>query len=81
MLKALRQNTAFRQREVAARVRQKYAAKPKFLADEGFDEGSHIDALLRAPPVARDLATPAAISDGGAQHSATTLQSGAEYEV
>ena len=55
VLKALRQNTAYLQREVAARVRQKYAAKLKFLADESFDEGSHIDALLRRPEVARDL--------------------------
>ena len=34
----------------------KYAAKLKFLADESFDEGSHIDQLLRKPEVARDLA-------------------------
>lgn len=33
----------------------KYAAKLKFLADESFDEGSHIDAILRSPQVARDL--------------------------
>ena len=33
----------------------KYAAKLKFLADESFDEGSHIDTLLRAPKVAQDL--------------------------
>ena len=55
VLKALRTNTAYLQREVAARVKMKYAAKLKFLADESFDEGSHIDALLRAPQVARDL--------------------------
>ncbi len=55
VLKALRSNTAYLQREVAARVRMKYAAKLKFLADESFDEGSHIDALLRDPHVARDL--------------------------
>jgi ribosome-binding factor A len=55
VLKALRTNTAFFQREVAARVRQKYAAKLKFLADESFDEGGHIDKLLRAPKVAQDL--------------------------
>lgn len=56
VLKALRTNTAYLQREVAARVQMKYAAKLKFLADESFDEGSHIDALLRKPEVARDLA-------------------------
>jgi ribosome-binding factor A len=55
VLKALRTNTAFLQREVAGRVRTKYAAKLKFLADESFDESSHIDQLLRAPKVAQDL--------------------------
>jgi ribosome-binding factor A len=55
VLKALRTNTAYLQREVASRVRQKYAAKLKFLADESFDEGGHIDQLLRDPKVARDL--------------------------
>lgn len=55
VLKALRTNTAFLQREVAKRVRTKYAAKLKFLADESFDEGGHIDQLLRSDHVARDL--------------------------
>ena len=55
VLKALRTNTAYLQREVATRTKLKYAAKLKFLADESFDEGSHIDALLRSPEVARDL--------------------------
>ncbi len=55
VIKALRTNTAFLQREVAARVRQKYAARLKFLPDESFDEGTHIDQLLRAPKVAQDL--------------------------
>src|SRR3982750_1108990 len=55
VLKALRTNTAYLQREVAGRVQTKYAAKLKFLADESFDEGTHIDQLLRAPKVARDL--------------------------
>lgn len=55
VLKALRTNTAYLQREVAHRVKMKYAAKLKFLSDESFDEGSHIDALLRRDDVARDL--------------------------
>ena len=55
VLKALRQNTAFLQREVAQRVQTKYAAKLKFLADESFDEGSHIERLLRSDKVAQDL--------------------------
>ena len=55
VLKALRQNTAFFQREVAHRVRTKYAAKLKFVPDESFDEGTHIDRLLRSEKVAQDL--------------------------
>ena len=55
VLKALRTNTAYFQREVASRVNLKYAAKIKFLADGSFDEGARIDALLRDPKVARDL--------------------------
>ena len=58
VLKALRTNTAYLQREVAGRVQLKFAARLKFLADESFDEGSHIDALLRSPKVARDLDGP-----------------------
>lgn len=55
VLKALRTNTAYLQREVASRTKLKYAAKIKFLADESFDEGSHIEKLLRNPKVAQDL--------------------------
>lgn len=55
VLKALRTNTAYLQREVAHRVKMKYAAKLKFIADESFDEGTHIDKLLRDPKVAQDL--------------------------
>ena len=55
VLKALRTHTAYLQSEVARRVNTKYAARLKFLLDESFDEGSHIDALLRDPKVARDL--------------------------
>jgi ribosome-binding factor A len=55
VLTALRQNTAFLQRAVAHRVRIKYAAKLKFVPDESFDEGSHIERLLRSEKVAQDL--------------------------
>ena len=55
VVKALRTNTAYLQSEVARRVNTKYAAKLKFIADESFDEGTHIDRLLREPNVARDL--------------------------
>jgi len=40
---------------VSKRVNTKYAAMLKFLPDESFDEGSHIDQLLRSPKVAADL--------------------------
>jgi ribosome-binding factor A len=55
VLKALRTNTAYLQKEVASRVRLKYAAKLKFLADDSFDEASHIERLLSDPKVAQDL--------------------------
>ena len=55
VLKALRTNTAFFQKEVAGKLRLKYAARIKFLPDESFDEASRIDALLADPRVTRDL--------------------------
>ena len=55
VLKALRTNTAYFQREVARHIKMKFAAKLKFISDESFEEGSHIDAILRSPKVARDL--------------------------
>ena len=55
VLKALRTNTAYLQREVAQRVRTKFAAKLRFRADESFDEGTHIDRILRSDHVKQDL--------------------------
>ena len=55
VLKALRTNTAYFQREVAGRLKLKYAAKLKFVPDESFDVAQKIDALLSDPKVARDL--------------------------
>ncbi len=55
VLKALRTNTAFFQKEVAKRVQVKYAAKLKFLSDESFDTAEHIESLLSKPKVAQDL--------------------------
>jgi len=52
---ALRQNTAFLQREVAKRLGLKFAPKLKFRKDESFAEADRIVALLRDPKVARDL--------------------------
>ena len=55
VLKALRTNTAFFQKEVAGKLKLKYAAKIKFLPDESFDEANRIDMLLSDPRVRRDL--------------------------
>jgi ribosome-binding factor A len=55
VLKALRTHTAYFQREVAGRLKLKYAAKIRFQADESFGVASHIDSLLNDPRVARDL--------------------------
>ena len=55
VLKALRTNTAYLQREVARHIKMKFAAKLKFISDESFEEGSHIEAILRSPKVAQDL--------------------------
>ena len=52
---ALRQNTAFLQREVAKRLGLKFAPKLKFRSDESFDEADRIERLLNDPKVARDL--------------------------
>ncbi len=55
VLKALRTNTAYFQKEVAGRLKLRFAAKLKFLPDESFDEASRIEALLANPKVQRDL--------------------------
>lgn len=56
VLKALRTNTAYFQREVAKRLGLKFAPKLRFRADESFDEADRIERLLSDPRVARDLA-------------------------
>ncbi len=55
VLAALKRHVRYLRGEVSKRVNTKYAAALKFVADESFDEGGHIDALLRDPHVARDL--------------------------
>lgn len=58
VLKALRTHTAFLQTQVAKRVSTRFVPKLKFVADQSFDEGGKIDALLRDPRVAKDIAGP-----------------------
>lgn len=63
VLKALRTNTAFFQREVARHLKLKYAAKIQFWADDSFDEAHRIERLLSDPRVARDLEAKGAAED------------------
>lgn len=68
VVNALRQNTAFLQREVAQRLGLKFAPKLRFRKDESFAEADRIEALLRDPKVARDLADDLGdVPDGGEQ--------------
>ena len=55
VVKALRTNTAFFQREVAKRLGLKFAPKLSFKPDESFDEAERIERLLSDPKVALDL--------------------------
>jgi ribosome-binding factor A len=55
VVKALRQNTAFLQREVAKRLGLKFAPKLQFRGDESFDEAERIEKLLANPHVQQDL--------------------------
>jgi len=58
VMKALKRHVRYLKGEVASRVNTKYAAELKFIPDESFDQGSHIDGLLKAPKVAQDLGEP-----------------------
>lgn len=55
VIKALRGNTAYLQREVAKRLGLKFAPKLQFKPDESFDEADRIERLLNDPKVVRDL--------------------------
>lgn len=55
ILTALKKNVRYLRGEVSKRVQQKFACDLKFKIDESFDEGSHIDSLLRSDHVAQDL--------------------------
>ncbi|MEW9853750.1 30S ribosome-binding factor RbfA [Novosphingobium sp. M1R2S20] len=55
VLTALRQNTAYFQKEVAQSLGLKSAAKIRFRLDETFDEADRIERLLSDPRVKRDL--------------------------
>lgn len=55
VLASLKRNVKYLRGEVAKRVKMKFSAQLKFLADESFDEATHIDSVLRRPEIARDL--------------------------
>ena len=55
VLTALRQNTAYFQKEVARNLGLKSAAKLRFRIDDTFEEADRIERLLSDPRVQRDL--------------------------
>ncbi len=59
VLDALKRNVKYLRGEVTRRVNLKFSSQLKFLPDESFDEASRIDAVLRSPKVAQDLAEDA----------------------
>ncbi len=58
VLAALAKNAWAFNKMVARSLSLRYTPTVKFVADETFDEASHIDAVLRRPEVARDLVRP-----------------------
>ena len=52
---ALNRAAGFLQKELGRQIDLKFTPKLKFLADDRFDEATHIDALLDRPGVKRDL--------------------------
>jgi ribosome-binding factor A len=57
-LPALRRATPFLRSQVAKALRLRHAPDLSFQADTSIDYAMHVDELLRAPGVARDLGDP-----------------------
>ena len=55
VIPALERNRKFLRGEVSHRIDLRFAPDLRFRLDKSFDEGEHIDALLRRPEVKRDL--------------------------
>ena len=55
VIKALRTHTAFFQKEIAGRLKLRFAPRLRFAGDETFDVAASIDKLLADPRVRRDL--------------------------
>jgi ribosome-binding factor A len=66
VVKALAGHARYLRGEVARQLATKYTPDLRFRADESFDAGARIDAILRRPSIARDLepaAKPRRLSD------------------
>jgi ribosome-binding factor A len=55
VVKALASHARYLRGEVARKMATKYTPDLRFRADESFDAGARIDAILRKPSIARDL--------------------------
>ena len=55
VLAAFERNRRYLRGEIAHRVNLRLAPELRFRLDTSFEEGGHIDALLRSPEVKRDL--------------------------
>lgn len=58
IVSALERAAPFLRRQLGKRVMLRHLPTLSFAADSVFDEGARIEALLRSPAVARDLARP-----------------------
>ncbi len=69
MLAGLVRTTPFLRREVSRRVQLKHIPSLSFALDQTFDEAAKIDALLRRPEIARDIAgnRPDTLSNGSCE--------------
>jgi ribosome-binding factor A len=66
VVKALASHARYLRGEVARQLATKYTPDLRFRADDSFDAGARIDAILRRPTIARDLdpeAKPRRLSD------------------
>ncbi len=60
---ALKQAAPYLRGQVSKVVSLKFSMDFRFVPDESFDEGSHIDAILHSPRVVADVAAPDAGED------------------
>jgi len=55
IVEALKRASPFLRRQIGASATMRYMPAISFVADEAFDEGAKIDALLRSAEISRDL--------------------------